>query len=307
MVKMKKIIGAVVLGLALLGSTVSEAASIPTNKVPLHTYAIKRVNCYQTPSYGIRKGWIDPGDYVIISQIRSDGWAYGSYPVGRSRAYRWFRADDLVNNIRFQKQKKYAPWSFTYTYANPQHKKQFDSFSNNEPIIVISDSGQSRQFIAKRKNGGYQLAWAPYWDCWDQPDWSKLLGKTVANVNSDYYKKKFSRGQCTWYAFGRAYEVLGTPLVFKADSGLDAKNWGNMVKGRVVNGQISSRCVGVRPTRGKGHGHVIFIEYVDSDYVYYTDCNSDGNDVYNPGKDAVVKRQPRNSEFIKEYTQFIHL
>lgn len=307
MVKMKKIIGAVVLGLALLGSTVSEAASIPTNKVPLHTYAIKRVNCYQTPSYGIRKGWIDPGDYVIVSQIRSDGWAYGSYPVGRSRAYRWFRADDLVNNIRFQKQNKYAPWSFTYTYANPQHKKQFDSFSNNEPILVISDSGQSRQFIAKRKNGGYQLAWAPYWDCWDQPDWSKLIGKTVANVNSDYYKNKFSKGQCTWYAYGRAYEVSGSPLEFKVGSGLDAKNWGNMVKNRVVNGQISSKCVAVRPIRGEGHGHVIFIEYVDSNYLYYTDCNSDGNRVYNPGKDAVVKRQPRNSGFIKEYTQFIHL
>lgn len=304
---MKKIISAIIIGLALLGSTISEAASIPTNRVPLHTYAIKRINCYQTPSYGIRKGWIDPGDYVIVSQIRSDGWAYGSYPVGRSRAYRWFRADDLVNNIRFQKQKKYAPWSFTYTYANPQHKKQFDSFSNNEPILVISDSGQSRQFIAKRKKGGYQLAWAPYWDCWDQPDWSKLLGKTVANVNSDYYKKKFSKGQCTWYAYGRAYEVSGSPLEFTEKSGLDAKNWGNMVKNRVVNGQISSKCVAVRHTRGNGHGHVIFIEYVDSNYLYYTDCNYDGNDVYNPGKDAVVKRQPRDSAFIKEYTQFIHL
>ena len=59
---MKKIISAIIIGLALLGSTISEAASIPTNRVPLHTYAIKRINCYQTPSYGIRKGWIDPGD-----------------------------------------------------------------------------------------------------------------------------------------------------------------------------------------------------------------------------------------------------
>ena len=155
--------GLLALGLALAIGVVAEAGSIPTDRVPLKTYAIKKVNCYLEPN-GTQKGWIDPGDYVEVTQIRSDGWAYGSYPVGKGRTSRWFRADDLVNNTGFTNQERYSPKANTYTYTNPNHNKQFGSFNNNEPILVVSDSGQSRQFIYKLNSGGYKMAWAPYWD-----------------------------------------------------------------------------------------------------------------------------------------------
>lgn len=170
--------GLLALGLALSIGVVAEAGSIPTNRVPLQTYAIKKVNCYLQPN-GTQKGWIDPGDYVVVTQIRSDGWAYGSYPVGKGRTSRWFRADDLVNNIGFTNQERYSPKSFTYTYTNPNHNKQFGSFNNNEPILVVSDSGQSRQFIYKVSGGGYKMAWVPYWDCWD----ARQAGKENINNN----------------------------------------------------------------------------------------------------------------------------
>lgn len=170
--------GLLALGLALAIGVVAEAGSIPTDRVPLKTYAIKKVNCYLQPN-GTQKGWIDPGDYVEVSQIRSDGWAYGSYPVGKGRTSRWFRADDLVNNIGFTNQERYSPKSFTYTYTNPNHNKQFGSFNNNEPILVVSDSGQSRQFIYKVSGGGYKMAWVPYWDCWD----ARQAGKENINNN----------------------------------------------------------------------------------------------------------------------------
>ena len=171
--------GLLALGLALAIGVVAEAGSIPTDRVPLQTYAVKKLNCYLQPN-GVQKGWIDPGDYVVVTQIRSDGWAYGSYPVGKGRISRWFRADDLVNNTGFTNQERYSPKANTYTYTNPNHNKQFGSFNNNEPILVVSDSGQSRQFIYKLNSGGYKMAWAPYWDCWD----ARQAGKQQVNSNT---------------------------------------------------------------------------------------------------------------------------
>ena len=174
---MKKI-GLLALGLALALGVVAEAGSIPADRVPLQTYAVKKMNCYLQPN-GVQKGWIDPGDYVVVTQIRSDGWAYGSYPVGNGRVSRWFRADDLVNNIGFANQERYSPKANTNTYTGSDHSRKFGSFNDNEPILVVSDSGQSRQFIYKVNGGGYKMAWAPYWDCWD----ARQAGKQQLNNN----------------------------------------------------------------------------------------------------------------------------
>ena len=174
---MKKI-GLLALGLALALGVVAEAGSIPADRVPLQTYAVKKMNCYLQPN-GVQKGWIDPGDYVVVTQIRSDGWAYGSYPVGNGRVSRWFRADDLVNNIGFANQERYSPKANTNTYTDPDHSRKFGSFNDNETLLVVSESGESRQFIYKLNNGGYKMAWAPYWDCWD----ARQAGKQQVNNN----------------------------------------------------------------------------------------------------------------------------
>lgn len=174
---MKKI-GLLALGLALALGVVAEAGSIPADRVPLQTYAVKKMNCYLQPN-GVQKGWIDPGDYVVVTQIRSDGWAYGSYPVGNGRVSRWFRADDLVNNIGFANQERYSPKANTNTYTSPDHSRKFGSFNDNETLLVVSESGESRQFIYKLNNGGYKMAWAPYWDCWD----ARQAGKQPVNNN----------------------------------------------------------------------------------------------------------------------------
>lgn len=177
---MKKVLSALVLGMALSTGFMAEAGSIPTNMVPLQTYAIKRVNCYLSPN-GQQKGWIDPGDYVIVQKIQN-GWAYGSYPVGRNRVSRWFRADDLVYNTRFTNQQRYSPKQNTYTYKDPNRKGIFGSFNNNETLTVVSDYGEQRQFIYKLNSGGYKMAWAPYWDCWTAEQAGKVTSTFVSGV-----------------------------------------------------------------------------------------------------------------------------
>ena len=182
---MKKMMKATVCGLALVASLgvgmIAEAGSIPTNKVPLHTYAVRKINTYQQIG-GAAKGWIDPGDYVIVTQIRSDGWAYGSYPVGRNRVSRWFKANNLVNNLSFANQERYSPKNNTYVYKDASHRNNIGSFWGNEAITVVSDSGNSRQVIYKI-NGGYKMGWVPYWDCWT---YEQAFGQPVPPVPALY-------------------------------------------------------------------------------------------------------------------------
>lgn len=110
---MKKALSALVLGMALSAGCVAQAGSIPSYMVPLKTYAVRYMDCYLTAG-GDKKGYIDAGDYVIVEKIEN-GWAYGSYPVGSKRISRWFKADDLVNNVAFVNQER------TFTAAKHQY------------------------------------------------------------------------------------------------------------------------------------------------------------------------------------------
>lgn len=164
----KKIMASMMVGVgmsALLHMT-AEAGSIPRNMYPLHTYAVRHMDCYLSAG-GQKKGYIDAGDYVIVTSVRSDGWAYGSYPAGNKRISRWFRLDDLVQNMNFANQERYSPTINTAVYTTASLKATIGTFNGNEPITVVSDNGNNRQVIYKLSNGqGYKMGWVPEWDCW---------------------------------------------------------------------------------------------------------------------------------------------
>lgn len=169
---MKKMMKAAVCGLALVASLgigmIVEAGRIPSHMVPLQTYATKKVSTYQQIG-GAAKGWIDPGDYVIVNQIRSDGWAYGSYPVGRNRVSRWFRVDDLLNNPGFTTLERMSPTYKINVYKNYSYNGTIGSVWGNEDIWVVSNLGDVWQIVYKVNSGGYKMGWVPYWDCLVKP------------------------------------------------------------------------------------------------------------------------------------------
>lgn len=140
-------------------------------------------------------------------------------------------------------------------------------------------------------------------------NWDSLVGTTVADLNSKYYTTDNIsyvggyKGQCTWYAFGRFYQVTG----IKLPSARNAKYWlsDNRSNSKVTvtydSSQIKAKSIAVR-TSGK-YGHVLFIEEVtykngSPEYVYFTECNTDGNGTYNAGKDCIVQKMSY-SQFIK--------
>lgn len=129
----------------------------------------------------------------------------------------------------------------------------------------------------------------------------KQLGKTLANISSCYYTSKNIlyvggyKGQCTWYAFGRFYEVNNVKL----KKARNAKYWlsdnkeDNRVSVLYDASKIKPKSIAVR-TAGT-YGHVIFIEEVtykngSPQYVYFTECNADGNGHYDVGKDCILKK-----------------
>lgn len=124
-------------------------------------------------------------------------------------------------------------------------------------------------------------------------DWNSLVGKRPSSLNlnnscyrpqSGYnpFKKaytdsngKYHSSNCTWYAYGRFQEVngqrlgvTGSPSKWLSQASNNGFNVGTVAKSKSI--AVTDR-------------HVMFVEYVENGYVYYTDANA--------GNDFVVKRK----------------
>lgn len=122
------------------------------------------------------------------------------------------------------------------------------------------------------------------------------------------------RGQCTWYARGRLWEVSGIklPLLGNAKEWLAKARHSDDVRAVTDLSDVPEQAVAVyRPTEEfrDWPGHVSFVEYVKRDengkplVVYYTDANGAGDpekDAYSPGYDGSVKAVSYE-EFLKPY------
>lgn len=117
------------------------------------------------------------------------------------------------------------------------------------------------------------------------------VGKRVANTAT--YNNDAAKGQCVWYVRGRASEKLGKTLGAmgnanqmyynaKPEAKLDA-TVGNIKPNMLVSYGVSGS--------GNKYGHVIYVEDVKGDTVYYTEG---GSDYYNNGTDGVVKTATRD-------------
>lgn len=116
---------------------------------------------------------------------------------------------------------------------------------------------------------------------------SLKVGSRIANTAT--YSNSAAKGQCVWYVRGRAQEKLGV----KTNSMGNANEmWYNAGKAKV-----SASVDNIKPNMivsykygttegGKKYGHVIYIEDVVGDTVYYTEG---GSGYYKNGTDGVVK------------------
>ena len=123
-------------------------------------------------------------------------------------------------------------------------------------------------------------------------NFSNSVGKRIANTAS--YNNSAAKGQCVWYVRGRAKEKLGK------DTGAIG-NANEMYYGAKESARLAPTVENIKPNTilsyqygsgslGQKYGHVIFIEDVVGDTVYYTEG---GSGYYKNGTDGVVKTGTR--------------
>lgn len=121
---------------------------------------------------------------------------------------------------------------------------------------------------------------------------AKSVGKRVANT--DTYNNDAAKGQCVWYVRGRANEKLGKNI---GAMGNGNEMWYNAKDSAKVEAKpenlranmIVSYKYGTS-SAGQKYGHVIYIEDVVGDTVYYTEG---GSGYYKNRTDGVVKTATR--------------
>lgn len=134
-------------------------AGIVTDRLPFQCYVDHQVDTYSQPN-GQRVGYISPNvDLVQVTQVRGDGWAYGSYPGKSGRVARWFRISDICADTNYSNRpakSKGAQRVFRTRSVNDI----IGSVSNLEDVIVLADNGTRAQIIYKLNNGtGYKIGW----------------------------------------------------------------------------------------------------------------------------------------------------
>ena len=311
------------------------ALSTPGRTIP---YTDKNLITRGTVSYGAsQNSYIENStDEIYVYDVGTTNgktWAYVSYPVsGGKRVYAYVYLDALCENNsshatavasgNFHCAKHVnSPLSSSYYVAKGDtvyllsiHGSRYQIMypSGNKYRIAFCDAADYNKYCSSNgnssNNGGGSTAVSSL---------EAKIGQTIASIkNGSGYTKYYSStrnlsakggyiGQCTWYAYGRFDEIHQIQL----KTARHAKYWlsenANDSRVRVLNGasSIVPRSIAVR-TSGT-YGHVMFIEDVTYNsngapaYVYFTECNNDGNGAYNAGKDCVVKKLSYN-DFVSQ-------
>ena len=156
---LQKTICAGLLGGALLISTAVNAGVV-TNRLPLLGYANQVIAVYRSPG-NMRAGLVAAETALIqIIQVRSDGWAYGSYPVANGRrANGWFKMRDIQANIGYSNYNGIMQSQQT-VYRTTSLGSGNGSVNPGENVLVIGEQGGLAQIIYKQKNSNnWRFGW----------------------------------------------------------------------------------------------------------------------------------------------------
>ena len=135
-------------------------AGVIVDHVPFSCYVDHQVNTYNQPGDPQRAGYISANvDLITVTQVRHDGWAYGSYPgSGGKRVERWFRISELCADPGYPNRSINVSGS-KQVFRTQNSNNVFGSVSN-ESVIVIADKGSRLQILYRLNNGsGYKVGW----------------------------------------------------------------------------------------------------------------------------------------------------
>lgn len=157
--KLQRIICAGLLGSALALNGVASAAVV-TNRVPLLGYADHNITVYRAPG-GMQAAVVAAEAALIqITQVRADGWAYGTYPMSNGRrAGGWFRMSDVQSNVNYSNANGKIVMQQT-VYRTPSMSGSNGVVVAGENVLVIAEQDGFSQIIYKQKNSAnWRIGW----------------------------------------------------------------------------------------------------------------------------------------------------
>ncbi len=156
---LQRIICAGLLGSALVLNGVASAAVV-TNRVPLLGYAEHNITVYRAPG-GMKAAVVAAESALIqITQVRADGWAYGTYPISNGRrAGGWFRMSDVQSNVNYNNANGKIVMQQT-VYRTPSMSGSNGVVVVGENVLVIAEQEGFSQIIYKQKNSAnWRIGW----------------------------------------------------------------------------------------------------------------------------------------------------
>lgn len=119
-------------------------------------------------------------------------------------------------------------------------------------------------------------------------DYSKCLGKRLADFANEkiYGSANGIVAQCVWYVRCRAIEKCGkNPGIYG-----NANIWYKSASEKKMPVGKAPKTNSIACFNNGKYGHVIFVEYADDKYVYYTEANANSDNCMS-FDDGVLKRQ----------------
>jgi len=144
-------------------------------------------------------------------------------------------------------------------------KKEDSSVSGDEAELmdVIGSEGENEEAVGVGSYG-VNLAGAAY-----QTTINPFYARGYGGRDTDGYD-----GECTWYAWGRAYEKLGVSLPCRGH----ATNWTSEAQSAGLPTGTEARENSIMVEHYGSIGHVFFVEKVENGYAYVTEGNYIIND-----------------------------
>ncbi len=212
-------------------------------------------------------------ELVYSTAIQFGGGSLGLSALGNVRA--GMSDKDIINASYDKKINNYK--SFFQSSSNAVQESVKNRFVNEraDVLSLLNQKTEAKQGTGAAKGSG---AYTP--------------GKRIADTAS--YHNDAAKGQCVWYVRGRVTEKLGK----------DTRAMGNanqMYYNAPAKAKVTAAAANLRPdmivsyrygtsSAGAKYGHVIYIEDVVGDTVYYTEG---GSGYYKNGTDGVVKTASR--------------
>jgi len=97
-------------------------------------------------------------------------------------------------------------------------------------------------------------------------------------------------GQCTWFVDGRVQEKLGFKLKFKRPYSRHAKHWMELLD---YQKGLKPKPNSIAVYASEKYGHVVFVEDVTENYIYYREANFPPNHKIDK-HDGILRKMSKN-------------